>query len=165
MTNFGFMRFCEQNDMRFVATKVGDRFVLEEMLLDDTVFGGEQSGHVIFRSFATSGDGQLTAAQLLSLMRRKGEKLSALASVMKKCPQIIINLKVTSDGKRRYYTDETVKAAIENAKANLGETGRIVVRPSGTEPLIRVMVEGDDTALIEKTAKEVSAVIKKQLSK
>ena len=160
MTNFGFMRFCEQNDMRFVATKVGDRFVL-----DDTVFGGEQSGHVIFRSFATTGDGQLTAAQLLSLMRRKGEKLSALASVMKKCPQIIINLKVTSDGKRRYYTDETVKAAIENAKANLGETGRIVVRPSGTEPLIRVMVEGDDTALIEKTAKEVSAVIKKQLSK
>lgn len=165
MTNFGFTRFCEQNEIRFVATKVGDRFVLEEMLLDDTVFGGEQSGHVIFRSFATTGDGQLTAAQLLSLMRRKGEKLSSLASVMKKCPQTIINLKVTADGKRHYYTDEAIKVAVEKAKADLGDTGRIVVRPSGTEPLIRVMVEGDDTALIEKTAKEVAAVIKKRLSK
>ncbi len=164
MTNFGFSRFCEQNELRFVATKVGDRFVLEEMQLDDTVFGGEQSGHIIFRDFATTGDGQLTAAQLLSLMRRKGEKLSVLKSVMKKCPQTMINLKVSAEGKRHYFTDEAIKAAIEQAKAELGNTGRIVVRPSGTEPLIRVMVEGDDQKLIDKTAKEVAAVIKKQLA-
>lgn len=164
MTNFGFTRFCAENELRFVATKVGDRFVLEEMLLDDTVFGGEQSGHIIFRDFATTGDGQLTAAQLLSLMRRKNEKLSTLASVMKKCPQTIINLKVTAEGKLHYYTDEAIKTAVENAKAELGGEGRIVVRPSGTEPLIRVMVEGDDKQKIEKLAKNVASVIKKQLS-
>lgn len=164
MTNFGFNRFCEENDIRFVATKVGDRFVLEEMLLDDTVFGGEQSGHVIFRDFATTGDGQLTATQLLSLMRRKKEKLSVLAKVMKKCPQTSINLTVSAEGKLHFYTDTAIKEAIENAKTALGDSGRIVVRPSGTEPLIRVMAEGDDRKLIEKTAKEVAAVIKKQLS-
>ncbi len=163
MTNLGFMRFCEQQDIRFIATKVGDRFVLEEMLLEGAVFGGEQSGHVIFRDFATTGDGQLTAAQLLSLMRRKGEKLSALAAVMKKCPQTTLNLKVTAEGKRRYYTDEAIKSAIEKAKEELAGIGRIVVRPSGTEPLIRIMAEGDDMILIEKTANELAQVIKRQL--
>lgn len=164
MTNLGFSRFCEENDIRFVATKVGDRFVLEEMLLDDTVFGGEQSGHVIFRDFATTGDGQITATQLLSLLRRKKGKLSELASVMKKCPQTSINIKVSAEGKLHYYTDETIKAAVENAKAELGNGGRLVVRPSGTEPLIRVMTEGDDKKQIETVAKEVAAVIKKRLS-
>ena len=164
MTNFGFQRFCEANEIRFVATKVGDRFVLEEMLLDDTVFGGEQSGHIIFRDFSTTGDGQLTATQLLSLMRRKNEKLSELKKVMKKCPQTTINLKVTAEGKLRYYTDEKIKDAVEKVKTELGTTGRIVVRPSGTEPLIRVMVEGDDAKQIEKLAKEVAAVIKKELA-
>ncbi len=164
MTNFGFTRFCEEQGLRFVATKVGDRFVLEEMLLDDTVFGGEQSGHIIFRDFATTGDGQLTATQLLSLMRRKGEKLSSLASVMCKCPQTSINLKVSAEGKLHYYTDDTIKRAVEEAKKELGTEGRIVVRPSGTEPLIRVMVEGDDKKKIEKIAKEVASVIKKQLA-
>ena len=163
MTYFGFYRFCEQNGIRFVATKVGDRFVLEEMLLGDTVFGGEQSGHIIFRDFATTGDGQLTATQLLSLLRRKKEKLSCLASVMKKCPQTIINIKVYAEGKLHYYTDDEIKAAVEKAKIALGDGGRIVVRPSGTEPLIRVMTEGDDSKLIEKLAKEVSSVIKKRL--
>ncbi len=164
MTNFGFQRFCEASGIRFVATKVGDRFVLEEMLLDDTVFGGEQSGHIIFRDFSTTGDGQLTATQLLSLMRRKNEKLSELKKVMKKCPQTTINLKVTAEGKLRYYTDEKIKDAVEKVKAELGNTGRIVVRPSGTEPLIRVMVEGDDAKQIEKLAKEVATVIKKELA-
>ena len=163
MTNLGLVRFCEQNDIRFLATKVGDRFVLEEMLLEDTVFGGEQSGHIIFRDFATTGDGQLTAAQVLSLLRRKGEKLSILAAVMKKCPQTAVNLKVTAEGKRRYYTDEAIKAAVEKAKTELAGVGRIVVRPSGTESLIRIMAEGDDIKLIEKTAKELAAVIKRQL--
>ncbi len=164
MTNFGFTRFCEANGIRFVATKVGDRFVLEEMLIDGTVLGGEQSGHIIFRDFATTGDGQLTAVQLLSLLCRKKEKLSTLASVMKKCPQTIINLRVSADGKVRYYTDETIKAAVQKVTDELGKTGRIVVRPSGTEPLIRVMVEGDDEVLIQKLAEEVAEVIKTQLA-
>lgn len=159
MTNFGFSKFCEENGLRFIATKVGDRFVLEEMLLEEYDFGGEQSGHVIFRDFATTGDGQLTAIQLLSLMKRKGEKLSDLAKLMTHYPQTTINLKVSPEGKLLFYTNRAIKEAIENAKRALGDGGRIVVRPSGTEPLIRVMAEGKDKEMIEKEAKAVADVI------
>ena len=163
MTNFGFGKFCEANGLKFVATKVGDRFVLEEMLLEDYSFGGEQSGHVIFRDFATTGDGQLTACQLLSLIARKGKKLSELASVMTRYPQTIVNLKVSAEAKVLFYTDKDIKDVIDNAKNALGKTGRIVVRPSGTEPLIRVMAEGENMEQIEKITAEVADVIKKRL--
>ncbi len=165
MTNLGFQKFCEENDLKFVATKVGDRFVLEEMLLEEYSFGGEQSGHIIFRHFATTGDGQLTAAQLLSLLRRKQEKLSKLASVMTRYPQTTVNLKVSNEGKLLFYTDADIKAAIDQAKEELGKNGRIVVRPSGTEPLIRVMVEGLDHKQIVKLADDVAGVIKKKIGK
>ncbi|MGM9653305.1 MAG: phosphoglucosamine mutase [Eubacteriales bacterium] len=164
MTNFGFGKFCEENGIRFEATKVGDRFVLEEMLLEDYSFGGEQSGHVIFRDFATTGDGQLTAAQLLSIMRRKGKTLSELNCVMTKYPQTMVNLHVTAEGKLRFYTDPEVKAAIEAAKTLLGNGGRVVVRPSGTEPLIRVMAEGEDAALIARAAQDIAEVIGTRLA-
>ncbi|MBE6541769.1 MAG: phosphoglucosamine mutase [Ruminococcaceae bacterium] len=163
MTNFGFGKFCEENGLKFVATKVGDRFVLEEMLLEDYSFGGEQSGHVIFRDFATTGDGQLTAAQLLSILRRKAKPLSELSSVMKHYPQTLINIRISNEGKLRFYTDHEVKQAIEEAKAMLGSTGRVVVRPSGTEPLIRVMTEGEDKDLIEKAARHAANAIEKNL--
>lgn len=163
MSNFGFGKFCEDNDLRFIATKVGDRYVLEEMLLEDYSFGGEQSGHVIFRDFATTGDGQLTATQLLVMLRQSGKKLSELASVMTRYPQTIVNLKISAEGKIAFYTDREISEKLEEVKATLGKTGRIVVRPSGTEPLIRVMVEGSDTALIEKIANEVSALITERL--
>ena len=164
MTNFGFGKFCEENGLRFVATKVGDRFVLEEMLQEDYTLGGEQSGHVIFRDYATTGDGQLTACQLLSVMRRKGQKLSELNTVMRKYPQTTINLPVSPDGKLRFYTDEAIRDAVEKAKKQLGETGRIVVRPSGTEPLIRVMVEGEDESVIAAVARETADVISARLA-
>ena len=141
MTNLGFIKFCEREGLRFVATKVGDRFVMEEMLLEEYSFGGEQSGHLIFRDFASTGDGQLTAIQVLSLMRREGKPLSALASVMTRYPQVMINVRVSADGKLQFYTDPDVKKAVDDAKAELGTDGRIVARISGTEPLIRVMVE------------------------
>ena len=163
MSNLGLVRFCEENDIRFVSTKVGDRFVLEEMLLEDTFFGGEQSGHIIFRDFATTGDGQLTAVQVLSLMRRKDEKLSQLRSVIRKYPQVILNVKVGNDEKLRFYTDETIKNAIDDAKSTLGNRGRIVVRPSGTEPLIRIMAEGEDLKETKSIAEKIEAVIKKEL--
>lgn len=163
MSNFGFGKFCEDNDLRFIATKVGDRYVLEEMLLEDYSFGGEQSGHVIFRDFATTGDGQLTATQLLVMLRQSGKKLSELASVMTRYPQTIVNLKISAEGKIAFYTDREISEKLEEVKATLGKTGRIVVRPSGTEPLIRVMVEGSDTDLIEKIANEVSALITERL--
>lgn len=164
MTNMGFGKFCKENDINFVATKVGDRFVLEEMLQEGYAFGGEQSGHVIFKDFASTGDGQLTSIQLLSLVKRSGQKLSELAEVMKRYPQCIINVTVSKDGKLAYYTDPQIKAAIEGAKKEFGDTGRIVVRPSGTEPLIRVMTEGEDRVLTESIAKRVSEVIQDRLS-
>ena len=163
MTNFGFGKFCEENGLHFVATKVGDRFVLEEMLLEEYGFGGEQSGHVIFLDFATTGDGQLTAIQLLSLMRRSGKKLSELAKVMTRYPQVMINLNISAEGKLLFYTDKEIKAAVEAAKKTLGKEGRIVVRPSGTEPLIRVMAEGSSEPLIREQAQAVADVIQKRL--
>ncbi len=164
MTNFGFGKFCEENGLRFEATKVGDRFVLEEMLLEDYSFGGEQSGHIIFRDFATTGDGQLSAVQLLSIMRRTGKRLSELNCVMTKYPQTMINLHVSPEGKLRFYTDSEVKRAVEEAKEMLGESGRVVVRPSGTEPLIRVMAEGEDEGRIAEAAEHAAEVIRARLS-
>ena len=163
LTNLGFIKYCEANDINFIATKVGDKFVLEEMLLEEYNFGGEQSGHIIFRDYATTGDGELTSIQLLSLLKRSGKKVSELASIMDKYPQVSINVKVTSDAKVKFYTNSVVKQSIEDAKIKLGDKGRIVVRPSGTEPLIRVMVECNEEKLMHEVANEVAAVIEKEL--
>lgn len=165
LTNLGFVKFCEANNVNFIATKVGDRYVLEEMLLEEYNFGGEQSGHIIFRDFATTGDGELTAIQVLSLVKRSGKKLSELAKVMNKYPQMAINVKVSQEGKVQFYTNSNVKTAIEEAKEKLEDKGRIVVRPSGTEPKIRVMVECFDEKLMNETATKVGEVIEKELGK
>lgn len=164
LTNLGFIKYCEANGINFIATKVGDKFVLEEMLLEEYNFGGEQSGHVIFRDFATTGDGELTAIQLLSLVKRSGKKLSELSKVMKKYPQVSLNVNVTNDGKVKFYTNTAVKESIETAKEELGDKGRIVVRPSGTEPKIRVMVECNDEELMNKVANEVAETVKIELA-
>ena len=163
MTNMGFQRFCEDNGMKFEATKVGDRYVLESMLLSGFSFGGEQSGHVIFRDFATTGDGQLTACQLLSLLRRREAKLSSMATLMQRFPQTMVNIKVSPEGKLAFYTDQKVQGTIAAAAETLGRDGRIIVRPSGTEPLLRVMVEGRDETLIHKLAEDVARVIREEL--
>ena len=163
MTNFGFGKFCRENDINFVATKVGDRYVLEEMLLEGYCFGGEQSGHVIFKDFASTGDGQLTAVQLLAHMKRSGKKLSELAKVMTRYPQHMVNIHVSPEGKLAFYTDDSVKAVLEDAKTQLGTSGRLVVRPSGTEPLIRIMTEGEDdekvAALATTTAQKIENIL------
>ncbi len=163
MTNFGFSKFCEDNGIHFEATKVGDRYVLEEMLLEDYYLGGEQSGHIIFRDFSTTGDGQLTAIQLLSQLKRTGVKLSDAAQVMTRYPQFIVNITVTPEAKLAFYTDSDVKAIIESAKKQIGSNGRLVVRPSGTEPLIRIMVEGDDSEKMSAIASETANKIKTSL--
>ncbi len=164
MTNLGFIKFCQANGINFIPTKVGDRYVLEEMLLEDYKLGGEQSGHVIFSDCATTGDGELTALRVLSVMYRESEKLSVLASVMKKYPQVMVNVKVSPEGKINFYTDSKVKKAIEKAKASLGDSGRVVVRVSGTEPLIRVMAEGENTDEITEIVNTAAAEIKEALS-
>ena len=138
--------------------------MLEEMRLDGYNFGGEQSGHVIFRDFATTGDGQLTACQLLSLLRRREAKLSSLATLMQRFPQTMVNIQVSPEEKLAFYTDHKVKEAIDRAAQTLGRDGWTSCAPSGhREPLLRVMVEGQDEALIEKLAQDVAQVIREEL--
>lgn len=166
MTNIGFNHFCDGNNLNFAATKVGDRYVLEEMLKYGYNFGGEQSGHIIFRDYSTTGDGQLTAVQFLSILKKSGKKLSELAGVMRKFPQVMINVKVDNLGKLKLYTDEEIKNAIDRVKKEfeLKNNGRILVRASGTEPLIRVMLEGEDLDKITVLANEIANLIKEKLS-
>lgn len=163
LTNLGFVQFCEQNGMKFAATKVGDRYVLEEMELEGYTLGGEQSGHVIFRDFATTGDGQLTALQLLCLLKRCQKPLSELTKVMTRLPQVMVNVTVTAEGKLEFYNNDVIKEAIRKQKEALGDAGRVLVRVSGTEPLIRVMVEGSDEAEIQSIADHLAALVKKEL--
>ncbi len=163
MSNMGFFRFCEENGINCEKTKVGDRYVLENMLENGYNLGGEQSGHVIFLDYATTGDGQLTALQLLRVLKKTGKKLSELASEMTSYPQVNKNVRVSQMGKVRFSTDKSIKIAIEEAEKELGNTGRILVRVSGTEPLVRIMAEGEDKALIEKLASEVAQVVEERL--
>lgn len=164
MSNLGFLHFCKANGIHFEATKVGDRYVLEQMLLEGYNFGGEQSGHVIFLDYATTGDGQLTAIQLLSILKRREAKLSSLDTVMQRFPQVMVNVTVSAEGKLRYYTDADIKRAVKHAEETLGENGRIIVRPSGTEPLIRVMTEGENYPLIDSIAHEIADLIADRLA-
>ena len=163
MTNLGLVRFCQENGIQFEATKVGDRYVLEEMQLCGYNFGGEQSGHVIFKDFATTGDGQLTAAQLMSIVKRREARLSSLATLMERYPQSLINVEVSPEGKLAFYTNARVKAVIEESEKILGQDGRILVRPSGTEPLLRVMVEGKDPVQIRTLCESVANVMQEEL--
>ena len=163
MSNSGFFASLKKLGIECDQTKVGDRFVYESMQKNDFSLGGEQSGHVIFREYATTGDGQLTAAQLLSVIARTKKSLSDLNRLMVKYPQRMENIRVNADGKLRFYTDHAVKEAIDEAKAFLGESGRVVVRPSGTEPLIRVMAEGESEESIARAVKMVSDAIKSRL--
>ena len=164
MTNMGFNKFCEANGMTFVSTKVGDRYVLEAMLREGYNIGGEQSGHIIFLDYATTGDGELSGAMILSIMKRTGEKLSTLAKVMERMPQVLINVKVSAEGKLAFYTDKEVKAEINRVTEILGDRGRILVRVSGTEPLVRVMLEGENLEEIQSLAEESAQVVRERLS-
>ena len=163
MSNMGFFKSCEKNGIDVAKTKVGDRYVLEEMREHGYCIGGEQSGHIIFSDYATTGDGQLTGIQILRIMKESGKTLSELAKVMDIYPQTIINVKVSTYGKARFNDDLEVKNAIEKVEKELGDTGRILVRVSGTEPLVRVMLEGKDTAQIQMLAEEVAQVIRERL--
>ena len=163
MSNMGFGKFCEDNHIKFVSTNVGDRYVLEAMLREGYNFGGEQSGHVIFLDYSTTGDGQLTAAQLLSLVHRRQAKMSSIATLMTHYPQILINVKVTNEGKVQFYKNQNIKNKIEAVKNELGSDGRILVRLSGTEPLVRVMLEGLDKDKITRLANETADLIKAKI--
>ncbi|MBR2176899.1 MAG: phosphoglucosamine mutase [Clostridia bacterium] len=163
MSNMGFQRFCSDNGLKFAATNVGDRYVLETMLNEGYNFGGEQSGHVIFLDYATTGDGQLTAAQLLSIVNRRHARLSDIATLMTRFPQVLINVKVTAEGKKNFGENKEISEKIEQVRKELGNDGRILVRMSGTEPLVRVMLEGLDKELINRLAQETADLIKAKI--
>ena len=163
MSNLGFFKFCEENGINCEKTKVGDRYVLENMLENDYVIGGEQSGHIIFKDSATTGDGQLSALMLLCVMKATGKKLSELSSVMQMFPQTLVNVKVSDFGKARFPNDEEIKKAISMAEKELGDKGRVLVRVSGTEPLVRIMIEGKNEDKINSLANEIAQVVKERL--
>lgn len=159
MTNMGFKLFAKENGIEVIETKVGDRYVLEQMVKHDYKIGGEQSGHIIFKKYATTGDGQLSGAVFASILAKSGKSASETASVMTVLPQTLKNISATPELKAMLNTDEDIKKAISDASDALGDRGRILVRASGTEPLIRVMLEGENIAEIKKIAKQVAAVI------
>ena len=161
MSNMGLFKAMEANSIKTKSTKVGDRYVLEEMLAGNYSIGGEQSGHIIFLEFATTGDGVLSSVLLASIMSDENKKLSELAEIMEDWPQVLINAKVTS-GKQKTYTDyPQIMEKISELEKKYETKGRLLIRPSGTEPLIRVMIEGKDKAEIERDAKEMASFIEK----
>lgn len=159
MSNFGFFAAMKEMGIETAVTQVGDRYVLERMLQDGAVLGGEASGHVIFHNHHSTGDGIIAALQLLSIMRETGKPLSELAKVMKVFPQKLINFTVAS----KPPLDDVVEiqTAIKAAEAELGDKGRVLIRYSGTQPMCRVMVEGPSDEMTVRLAEELTAVVKK----
>lgn len=164
MSNMGFFKFCDEHGIKCAKTAVGDRYVLERMLKDGYNIGGEQSGHVIFLDYATTGDGELSGVQLVETVVKSGKKLSELASIMSVYPQVLINVKVSAEGKKKYNNDEYIIAATQKAEMELMGDGRVLVRVSGTEPLVRVMLEGKDVEHIQRLGEEIAQVVKERLS-
>lgn len=161
MSNLGLHVFCRERGMQLLCTDVGDRNVLEKMEECGYVLGGEQSGHMIFRRYATTGDGQLTALQLLALLHRSGKKASELVADCKRYPQLLVNVAVADKAKKaEIMANADLKAAIAQQEARLAGDGRILVRPSGTEALIRVMVEAKDEETAQSCAHELANLIK-----
>ena len=163
MSNQGLELFCRQNNIDLFRTDVGDRYVLEKMLADQLTLGGEQSGHYIFRQFCTTGDGILSGLQLVSIMVRKKQTISTLASVMETFPQVLVNTTVPNHRKPELSTNEAIQKRQAEIEAELAGEGRILVRPSGTEPLVRVMLEGRDKEQITRLANDLANIIEKNL--
>ena len=163
MSNLGLNKYAENNGLQLIQTKVGDRYVLEEMLKEGYNLGGEQSGHVILLDYNPTGDGILTSLMLIQTILEENKTASELASIIKLYPQVLINAKVNSDKKYDYEKDEDIKKAIEDVEKEFSGNGRVVIRPSGTEPLVRVMIEGEDQEYITKRAKEIADLIEKKL--
>ena len=161
MSNLGLNKYARDNGLELLQTKVGDRYVLEEMLKDGFNLGGEQSGHVILLDYNPTGDGILTSLMLIQTILEENKKASELADTIKLYPQILINAKVNSDKKYEYENNKEIKEAIEKLEKEFAGNGRVLIRPSGTEPLVRVMIEGEDQEYITIKAKEIAGLIEK----
>jgi len=162
MSNLGLRKAMAANDITMVQTKVGDRYVLEELNAHGYSLGGEQSGHVIMTKFATTGDGILTGLHLVAEMARTGKTLAELASVMTVYPQILVNVRDVDH--KALGADEIIAQAVVDAENELGDTGRVLLRPSGTEPMVRVMVEAADQPTADRLAHSLAAVVRERLA-
>ena len=162
MSNLGLNKYAEANKLKLIQTKVGDRYVLEEMLKNGYNLGGEQSGHIILLDYNPTGDGILTSLMLIQAILESGKKASELGNIVQKYPQVLINAKVDSNKKYDYEKNPEIKTAIEKLEQEFSGNGRVLIRPSGTEPLVRVMIEGKDTKLIEEKAKKLADLIEEK---
>ncbi len=163
MSNLGLKVALAQQGIELLTTGVGDRYVLECMREKSLPLGGEQSGHIIFLDHNSTGDGLLTAMQLLCIMQNSGKKLSELRTAMESYPQTLINIPVSNAGKEKLLQDEVIAQAVRDREALYGDSGRILIRPSGTEPLVRVMVEGKDAEQIDRDANALADLIVERL--
>ena len=161
MSNLGFLLAMKDAGINVVKTAVGDRYVLENMLKNNSTLGGEQSGHIIMREFAGTGDGLLTALQLIAEMARSKKSLQELSKIMNRFPQVLIN--VSGVAKEKLDSSTVLKAAVTKYEAELGDAGRILLRASGTEPLVRVMVEAQSDNIAKEIAEKLAAVVKEEL--
>jgi phosphoglucosamine mutase len=162
MSNLGFMHAMKDAGVSVVTTPVGDRYVLENMIANDYSLGGEQSGHVIMRDLANTGDGLLTALQLMQEVVRTGKTLQELSSTMVRFPQVLINVKDVA--KNRLAENSVIEAAVKSAEERLGDSGRVLLRASGTEALVRVMVEASSDSLAQEVAQQLANVVQAELS-
>ncbi|MGI6468143.1 MAG: phosphoglucosamine mutase [Syntrophomonadaceae bacterium] len=157
MSNIGFEIALRRENVKVDSCKVGDRYVLEKMMETGALLGGEQSGHIIFRHHATTGDGLLTSLKLMEVVRRTGLKLSELSREMEKYPQMLVNVRL--DNKEEVLNHEIIQQALDSAQQRLGEWGKLVVRPSGTEPLVRIMAQGPDDFLLREVIDDIKKAI------
>ena len=162
MSNLGFVNAMRRAGITVEQTRVGDRYVLEAMKAGGYTFGGEQSGHVVMLEHATTGDGVLTALHLMSRMATTGQSLAELASIMVRLPQVLIN--VPGVDKSRADSDVDLTAAVQTAASELGDSGRVLLRPSGTESLVRVMVEAETYEAANEVAHRLAEVVKSSLA-
>lgn len=160
MSNLGLHMYLKERGIGLKTTKVGDRYVLEEMLKSGYNIGGEQSGHMIFTDFATTGDGQLTAVKFLEMLAKTGKKPSQITNELEIYPQVMINVPVANDKKSGVANHPQVLAIAEEIKASFGEKGRVLIRPSGTEAKVRVMVEGDNLEKVKQFAEKAAKTVK-----
>src|SRR4051794_9624359 len=162
MSNIGLRMAMRENGIDVVQTRVGDRYVLEELTAKKLSLGGEQSGHVIMTAHATTGDGLLTGLHVASEVARTGKSLAELASVVTMFPQVLVNVRGVD--RDRLSADETIAAAVTGAEERLGDTGRVLLRPSGTEPMVRVMVEAADQHTAEDVANSLADIVRSRLA-
>ena len=163
MSNLGLNKYARDNGLELLQTKVGDRYVLEEMLKDGFNLGGEQSGHVILLDYNPTGDGILTSLMLIKSILEENKKASEMSTLVKLYPQVLVNAKVDANKKYDYKDNKEIKTAIDKLEKEFAGNGRVLIRPSGTEPLVRVMIEGEDQNYISKKAEEIAKLIEKKL--